>query len=317
MDFSLLRDAFWSLTFDGIALGAIYALIALGYTLVYGVLRLINFAHSEVFMIGTFASLLTTTTVMGFSVEDDPLTGSKLFITMAVALILSMIASALTAVLVEFVAYRRLRKRGATKLATLISAIGVSITLVEIFRLLTGSLPREFPRVMDKSFLFSFWGADVRNDKLLVIIAAALMMMLLDTFINRTRFGKAIRAVSMDEGTAALMGVNINKVITVTFLMGGLMAGAAGYFFVLTYENTSFKVGFVLGLSAFTAAVLGGIGNIRGALVGSFALGLLENYSGALFGVSWKSVITFTILVLVLLFRPTGILGESIQQARV
>jgi len=285
MDFALLRDAFWSLTFDGIALGAIYALISLGYTLVYGVLRLINFAHSEVFMIGTFASLLTTTTVMGFSVE--------------------------------FVAYRRLRNRGATKLATLISAIGVSISLVEIFRLLTGSLPREFPRVMDKSFLFSFWGADVRNDKLLVIIAAALMMILLDTFINKTRFGKGIRAVSMDEGTAALMGVNINRVITVTFLMGGLMAGAAGYFYVLTYENTSFKVGFVLGLSAFTAAVLGGIGNIRGALVGSFVLGLLENYSGALFGVSWKSVITFTILVLVLLFRPTGILGESIQQARV
>ena len=270
MDFALLRDAFWSLTFDGIALGAIYALISLGYTLVYGVLRLINFAHSEVFMIGTFASLLTTTTVMGFSVEDDPLTGSKL-----------------------------------------------SITLVEIFRLLTGSLPREFPRVLDKTFLFSFWGADVRNDKLLVIIAAALMMVLLDTFINKTRFGKGIRAVSMDEGTAALMGVNINRVITVTFLMGGLMAGAAGYFFVLTYENTSFKVGFVLGLSAFTAAVLGGIGNVRGALVGSFVLGLLENYSGALFGVSWKSVITFTILVLVLLFRPTGILGESIQQARV
>lgn len=317
MDFALLRDAFWSLTFDGIALGAIYGLISLGYTLVYGVLRLINFAHSEVFMIGTFASLVTTTTVMGFSVEDEPLTGGSMILTMVVSLLISMIASGLTAVLVELVAYRRLRNRGATKLATLISAIGVSITLVEVFNLLTGALPREYPRVMDKSFLFSFWGADVRNDKVIVILAAAIMMIVLDTFINKTRFGKGIRAVSMDENTAALMGVNINRIITITFLMGGLMAGAAGYFYMLTYENTSFKVGFVLGLSAFTAAVLGGIGNIRGALLGAFVLGLIENYSGALFGVAWKSVITFTLLVLVLLFKPTGILGESIQQARV
>jgi branched-chain amino acid transport system permease protein len=317
MDFALLRDAFWSLTFDGIALGAIYGLISLGYTLVYGVLRLINFAHSEVFMIGTFASIATTTTVMGFSVEMDPLTGGKMVLTMVVTLVLSMLASGLTAVLVEIIAYRRLRTRGATKLATLISAIGVSISLVEIFRLITKSLPREYPRVMDKSFLFSFWGADVRNDKVIIILAAGIMMIVLDLFINRTRFGKGIRAVSMDENTAALMGVNINRIITITFLMGGLMAGAAGYFYMLTYENTSFKVGFVLGLSAFTAAVLGGIGNIRGALVGAFAFGLIENYSGALFGVAWKSVITFTLLVLVLLFKPTGILGESIQQARV
>lgn len=317
MDFALLRDAFWSLTFDGIALGAIYGLISLGYTLVYGVLRLINFAHSEVFMIGTFASIATTTTVMGFSVEMDPLQGGDMVLTMVVTLLLSMLASGVTAVLVELIAYRRLRTRGATKLATLISAIGVSISLVEIFRLITKSLPREYPRVMDKSFLFSFWGADVRNDKVIIILAAGLMMIVLDLFINRTRFGKGIRAVSMDENTAALMGVNINRIITITFLMGGLMAGAAGYFYMLTYENTSFKVGFVLGLSAFTAAVLGGIGNIRGALVGAFALGLIENYSGALFGVAWKSVITFTLLVLVLLFKPTGILGESIQQARV
>lgn len=317
MDFALLREAFWSLTFDGIALGAIYGLIALGYTMVYGVLRLINFAHSEVFMIGTFMSIVATTTVMGFSVENDPLSGSQLILTMLVALLLSMLASGITAVLVEVIAYRRLRTRGATKLATLISAIGVSITLVEIFRLITKSLPREFPRVLEKDFIFSFWGADIRNDKVIVIVAAAVMMLILDLFINQTRFGKGIRAVSMDEGTAALMGVNINRIITITFLMGGLMAGAAGYFYMLTYENTSFKVGFVLGLSAFTAAVLGGIGNIRGALVGAFTLGLLENYSGALFGVAWKSVITFSLLVLVLLFKPTGILGESIQQARV
>ena len=155
MDFALLRDAFWGLSFDGLALGAIYALISLGYTLVYGVLRLINFAHSEVFMIGTFAALVASSGLMGVKVEDEPRTGVSMILTLVVCLVIAMLASAITAVLVEIVAYRRLRQRGATKLATLISAIGVSISLVELFRILTDSLPREFPRIMEKRFLFS------------------------------------------------------------------------------------------------------------------------------------------------------------------
>ncbi|CAN2196955.1 LivH Branched-chain amino acid ABC-type transport system, permease components [Candidatus Nanopelagicaceae bacterium] len=317
MDFALLRDAFWGLTFDGLALGAIYALISLGYTLVYGVLRLINFAHSEVFMIGTFGALVAASGIMGVKVEDDPRTGGSMIFTLLICLVAAMLASACTAVAVEFVAYRRLRKRGATKLATLISAIGVSISLVEFFRIITNSLPREFPRIMDKTFLFSFAGADIRNDKVIVIVAAAVMMVALDQFISKTRLGKGIRAVSMDENTATLMGVNINRVITVTFFAGGLMAGAAAFFYILTYENTSFKVGFFLGISAFTAAVLGGIGNLRGALFGGFVLGLMETYTSALFGTAWKAVISFIILVLVLLIKPTGLFGESITQARV
>lgn len=316
MDFHLLRDAFWGLTFDGTALGAIYALISLGYTLVYGVLRLINFAHSEVFMIGTFSALIASG-VMGVKIEDDPRTGWKMIFTLLVCLIIAMLASGITAILIEIVAYRRLRQRGATKLATLISAIGVSTALVELFRIITGSLPREFPRIMDKTFLASIAGADIRNDKVIVIIAAGIMMFGLERFIAKTRLGKGIRAVSLDENTATLMGVNINRVITVTFLAGGLMAGAAAFFYVLVYENTSFKVGFLLGISAFTAAVLGGIGNLKGALFGGFVLGLLETYSSALFGTAWKAVISFVILVLVLLFKPTGLFGESIQQARV
>lgn len=316
MDFSLLVSEFPTLTFDGIALGAIYALISLGYTLVYGVLRLINFAHSEVFMIGTFAALFATQTLMGVSVEDDPISGFKLILTIVVSLVVAMIASGITAVLIEIIAYRRLRKRGASKLASLISAIGVSISLVEFFRIITNSLPREFPRFFEKSFIADIFGAQIRNDKVLVIVAACLMMFILDRFISRTRIGKGIRAVSQDERTAILMGLNINRVISATFLMGGLMAGAAAFFYILVYENTSFRVGFFLGISAFTAAVLGGIGNIRGALVGGFVLGLLEIYGAALFGTAWKNVISFTILLLVLLLRPTGILGESIQQAR-
>jgi branched-chain amino acid transport system permease protein len=316
MDFSLLYSEFPSLTFDGVALGAIYALISLGYTLVYGVLRLINFAHSEVFMIGTFAALVSAERVMGIAVEDDPITGWKLYLTIIVCLMIAMIASGLTAVMIELIAYRRLRKRGASKLASLISAIGVSITLVEFFRIITNSLPREFPRFLDKTFIADIFGAQIRNDKVLVIIAACVMMFVLDRFISRTRIGKGIRAVSQDERTAILMGLNINRVVSATFLMGGLMAGAAAFFYVLVYENTSFRVGFFLGISAFTAAVLGGIGNIRGALVGGFVLGLLEIYGAALFGTAWKNVISFTILLLVLLLRPTGLLGESIQQAR-
>lgn len=316
MDFALLRDAFWSLTFDGLALGAIYALISLGYTMVYGVLRLINFAHSEVFMIGTFGALAATG-FMGVKVEDDPLTGFSMVLTLLVSLVIAMLASGIAAVLVEIIAYRRLRIRGATKLATLISAIGVSISLVEAFRILTDSLPREYPRIMDKTVLFSFAGADVRNDKVITIIAAGLMMFALERFVAKTRLGKGIRAVSMDESTSTLMGININRVVMVTFFSGGLMAGAAAFFYMLTYENTSFKVGFFLGISAFTAAVLGGIGNLKGALFGGFVLGLLETYSAALFGTAWKAVISFTILVLVLLIKPTGLFGESITQARV
>ena len=317
MDFALLHDAFWGLTFDGIALGAIYALISLGYTLVYGVLRLINFAHSEVFMIGTFAALVASSGLMGVKVEDDPRTGVSMILTLLVCLVIAMLASAITAVLVEIVAYRRLRQRGATKLATLISAIGVSISLVELFRILTDSLPREFPRIMEKTFLFSYAGADIRNDKVIVIIAAGLMMFALERFITKSRLGKGIRAVSMDENTSTLMGVNINRVITVTFFAGGLMAGAAAFFYILVYENTSFKVGFFLGISAFTAAVLGGIGNIKGALLGGIVLGLAENYGSSIFGGQWKDVIAFVVLLTVLMFRPTGILGESLGKARV
>jgi branched-chain amino acid transport system permease protein len=267
-------------------------------------------------MIGTFSALVASG-IMGVKIEDDPRTGWGMIFTLLICLIAAMIASAVTAVLVEIIAYRRLRQRGATKLATLISAIGVSISLVEAFRILTDSLPREFPRIMDKTFLFSYAGADVRNDKVIVIIAAGLMMFALERFISKSRYGKGIRAVSMDENTATLMGVNINKVITVTFLAGGAMAGAAAFFYMLVYENTSFKVGFFLGISAFTAAVLGGIGNLKGALFGGFVLGILETYTSAVFGTAWKAVISFLILVLVLLIKPTGLFGESIQQARV
>jgi len=285
--------------------------------MVYGVLRLINFANSEVFMIGTFASILVATNIFNYTIETEPLTGTKLVVTMLAMLIGAMIVSGVVSVLVEIVAYRRLRAITSNRLTSLISAIGVSIFLAEGVRLLTDSAPMVTPRILDKVTLVTILGADIRVDILLVIIFAILLLLCLDMFVNKTRLGKGIRAVSMDYDTAKLMGINLNKVISTTFLVGGLGTGAAAFFYVTVYEVTVFKVGFELGIAAFTAAVLGGIGNIRGAFAGGLALGLIEMYSSAIFGTQWKTITAFVILVLVLLFRPNGIFGESLQQARV
>jgi branched-chain amino acid transport system permease protein len=171
-------------------------------------------------------------------------------------------------------------------------------------------------RVMDKDVLFTIGGAQVRADHVIVFVAAIGMMILLDQLVNRTKIGRGIRATAQDPETAVLMGVDIDKIVRMTFLIGGAMAGIAGALFILQFEVTKFSIGFLLGIKAFTAAVLGGIGNLRGALVGGFFLGLVENYGAAMFGSGWKDVIAFSVLVLVLMFRPTGILGESLQQAR-
>jgi branched-chain amino acid transport system permease protein len=229
---------------------------------------------------------------------------------------MSMIVAGLTALFVEFVAYRRLRMRGTNRLATLISAIGISIVLQEVMRLLTSSRPVGSPRVLEKIILAEIWGANIRLDILMTIIAAALIYFALERFITLSRMGKAIRAVSMNEDTAMLMGVNLNRVISITFLIGGLATGAAGFFYITVYEYTKFNIGFTMGLAAFTAAVLGGIGNIRGSFYGGISLGLLEVYASAVLGTQWKAVTVFIVLVLVLLFKPNGLFGEAVQSTR-
>ncbi len=303
---------FWPSTIDGLTLGSIYALMALGYTLVYGVLRLINFAHSEIFMIGTFASLFTLH-ALGIT---GPQTGFVLVGVLLLCVLAAMAASGTTAVVLERVAYRPLRKRGASRLAALISAIGASFFLQEVFALRYGRDQLAFPRVMQKTVLFHIGIGEVRTDKLLVIISALVMMILLDRFVNGTRLGRGIRATSQDPDTAVLMGVNIDRIVMVTFLVGGLMAGVAAVLYGTFFELTQYNVGFLLGIKAFTAAVLGGIGNIRGALLGGLTLGLIENYGASVLGAEWKDVIAFTVLVLVLLVRPTGLLGETLTRAR-
>ena len=281
----------------------------------YGVLRLINFAHSEIFMIGVFSSLFAMHG-LGITSADPTKTGAALVFTIAAVGLVAMVCSGVAALLMERIAYRPLRKRGAPRLAFLITAIGISLFVQELFALRYGRNQLGFPRVLAKRELFAFHGANIRSDKLLVVLAALALMIALDRFIAGSRLGRGIRATAQDPETAAMMGVNIDRVIAVTFLLGGMLAGAGGTLFGIFFESARYNIGFLPGIKAFTAAVLGGIGNIRGALVGGFLLGLLENWGSTVLGGEWKDVFAFTVLVVVLMFRPTGLLGESLGKAR-
>jgi branched-chain amino acid transport system permease protein len=316
LNLSVIVNQFWPLLINGIALGFIYVLISLGYTMVYGVLRLINFANSEIFMVGTFATVIVSRNIFGYALTTEPIHGFKLIFVLVSCLVASMLVSGVTAVIVELIAYRRLRAKGTNRLASLISAIGTSIILSEGVRILTHSVPEASPRLLRKFNLFTFGSVGIRIDTVIVIISGALIFFLVDRFVTKTLLGKAIRAVSMSEETSKLMGINLNRVISATFLIGGLVTGAAAFLYTTVYEVTVFNVGFNLGLAAFTAAVLGGIGNLRGAFYGGLALGLFEEYATVLFGGQWKAVLVFVVLVLVLLFKPNGLFGEAVQQTR-
>ncbi|HEX8496164.1 MAG TPA: branched-chain amino acid ABC transporter permease [Actinomycetales bacterium] len=327
---SFLFDNFFALTASGLVLGAVYGLIALGYTLVYGVLRLINFAHSEVWMWGSFAAVWVMTAVGAQS-------GSGVGATIGyicLALVAAMLMSGVIALGVERVAYRRLRRLNAPPLIALISAIGASFVLAEVIGLrdriaswfnldrTLGSYVQgardntRFPNPLETTTAFSVGDYNVTNIDVIVLVSSLLMMVLLDQFIRRSRLGRGIRAVAQDSEAAALMGVNKDRVVQITFFLGGIMAGAAALLYLMRIGVTKYNAGFLLGVKAFTAAVMGGIGNVRGALLGGFVLGLAENYGSAVIGTEWKDVVAFVLLVVILLFRPTGILGESLGRSR-
>ena len=326
-----LIHSFFALTIQGIALGAVYALIALGYTLVYGVLRLINFAHSEVFMYGTFA---TAWIFVLIGPGKDTHLGNVVGV-LIVAFVASMIMSGLIALVVERIAYRRLIRNRAPSLIMLISAIGASITLSELmgqraaisdwFGLRDNlsdyvSHPRDTygmgGTTVNPTQLFKIGDYRITDIDIVVIVAAILMMVGLDFFVRKTKFGRGMRAVAQDPESAALMGVNSQRIVQLTFLLGGIMAGAAACLYMLRIGVTKPNVGFILGLKAFTAAVMGGIGNLRGALLGGLILGVAENYGSALVGTQWKDAVAFVLLILILLVRPSGILGEVLGKAR-
>lgn len=228
------------------------------------------------------------------------------------AFIPAMAASGLAAVLLERIAYRPLRRRGAPRLAYLISAIGASLFIANAVRVWRGGNPEPYPETIRPGNLFSVGNVDVLNRDLIVVAVCIIMMVGLDQFVRRTKVGRGIRAVAQDPQTAGLMGVDNDRIVTTTFLIGGLMAGAAGLLFGFSFGRTQFDIGFLPGIKAFTAAVLGGIGDIRGALVGGMVLGFAENISAGCFGTQWRDVAAFTILVLVLMFRPTGLLNRGL-----
>lgn len=314
MDFDALIRDFPNLTMTGLEQGSIYALVALGYTLVYGVLRLINFAHSEVFMIGTFAAMWAWG-ALGFD-QNSPVNGANVLLLILVGLAAAALASALTAVTVEVVAYRPLRRRNAPPLAFLITAIGASLFIAEVIGIFTERAPYGMPTVVEQSAVVSIGSFRITNTQILVVAITLAMMIGLDIFVNRSRLGKGIRAVAQDADTAALMGINKNRVILLVFVIGGTMAGVAALLWNIRYGYTKFNVGFLIGLKAFAAAVLGGIGNLRGALLGGLLLGVVENYASGLFGGEWKDFTGFVMLIVLLMFRPTGLLGESLGRAR-
>ena len=300
------------LIISGLALGAVYALIALGYTLVYGILFMINFAHGEVFMAGAFTAYFAAD-----GLADAGLLDSNPILSLAIIFAVAMLTSMIIAVLLERIAYRKLRN--APRLVPLITAIGASLFLQYAFRGLYGSGVRSYPNVAVLDGTFEFAGISVRATQLMVIFSALALMIGLWYLINRTRTGRAMRAVSEDRDTASLMGINVDATIVRTFAIGGALAGAAGVLYALIFSQVFFLMGFIPGIKAFTAAVLGGIGNIGGAVLGGFSLGILEQVGPNLFLTGYgvpgpnqlKDAIAFAVLVIVLIIRPTGILGRK------
>jgi branched-chain amino acid transport system permease protein len=308
---------------DGIVLGFMYALIALGYTMVYGVLEFINFAHSEIFVLGAFIGV----EILLMLQDAGSLALIHPAFVLCVVIAAGMAISGLAAMALERVAYRPLR--GAPRLVALISAIGASFFLQDGLRLLESLWRNTFyltyPSLEFLDRTVALTAALVVPVKSILVIAIALLMLVgLNLFVNRTRVGTAIRAVAQDPDTASLMGIAVNRVIALTFFVGGAMGGLAGVLFGLHYSLVNPYTGFVPGMKAFTAAVLGGIGNIPGAMLGGMVLGLLEAFAASYlslltdgaFGAEYKDVFAFLVLIVILIFRPKGLLGEKVREAR-
>ncbi len=292
---------------NGVELGAIYALIALGYTLVYGILELINFAHGDVYTFGSFTALVVLVALRAANV----LHGGGLILGIVAALLVAILACALLNAAIERLAYRRLRK--APRLAPLITAIGVSFMLENLIELWQGSAPVAFPNVIPNPEL-SIGALQVGVQQIVVVALAIVTMIALHYFVQRSRLGKAMRAVAQDRDAASLVGINVDRTIAITFLIAGALAGVAGFVGGVSFGSAWFLNGFGAGLRAFTAAVLGGIGNIAGAMLGGFLIGLLESFSTWFIGGQWSNVAVFSVLILVLVFRPSGLLGESLPE---
>ena len=300
---------FITIAFIGLTNGAVYALVALGYTLVYGILELINFAHGDVFMLGGMFSATMLLSVFHLTAHSS---AGSLVAAIVVSLFVAMAACGLLNAGIEFVAYRPLR--GAPRLAPLITAIGMSFILEDVAIGWKGPGYTAIPQVLPTGHVFSTHGITYTWEKLIVVVITAPVLLALVWLIQRTRQGKAMRATAQDRDAAAMMGINVNRTISFTFLIAGGLAGAGGLVYALYFGQVRYDTGFSLGLIAFTAAVLGGIGNLPGAVLGALCIGFIQAFNEGLRwhtpGSDWTQSIVFTILILILVFRPEGLLGE-------
>ena len=281
---------------NGIILGSIYALLALGYTMVYGIIKLINFAHGDIYMLGAFIGYYAI---------------SALHMNLWMALIVTMITTAIFGMLIEFLAYRPLRH--STRISALITAIGVSFLLEYGMVFLVGANTRSFPQAI-KIVNYHIGSITVTNIQLLILIVALVLMVALQIIVRKTKMGKAMRAVSVDSDAAELMGINVNSTISFTFALGSALAGAAGALIGLYYNSTEPLMGMTPGIKAFVAAVLGGIGIIPGAALGGFVIGILETLSISLNLSSYRDIVVYGVLIIILLARPAGILGKNVKE---
>jgi branched-chain amino acid transport system permease protein len=298
-------EAFLQQLTNGLAVGAIYALIALGYTMVYGVLKLINFAHGELFTIGAYLGL-TLLTSLGLSGLVGPLVGVFILAVLVMGLV------AVVGALLERAAYRPLRD--SPRLSAVVSALGASIFFQNGVMLIYGARFQVYPQGILPAIVVNLFGIYIPLVKILILAASAGLMAALYLFIHKTKIGTAIRAAAIDQGAARLMGIDVDQVIMIVFMIGPALGGAAGLMVGLLYGQINFTMGWVYGLKAFTAAILGGIGNIPGAMLGGILLGVIEAMGAAYISIAWKDAIAFFVLILILIVRPTGLLGERVAE---
>lgn len=292
------------LIWNGLFVGSFYALVALGYSMVYGIIKLLNFAHGDIYMLGAFLSFIILGSATG-------LLGIGSIPVLLLVLLITMLLTGGIGVFIERVAYRPLRN--SPRLAVLITAVGVSFTLEYGIRQIFGPNPQVFPIRLSGNPI-EFLGARITMPQIVLMLVAALLMFFLQRYIMHSREGRAMRAIALDQKASLLMGVNVNKVISRTFFIGSALAGAAGVMAAAYYGSIDFLMGFVIGLKAFTAAVIGGIGNLYGAMLGGLVLGLLESFGTHFFGGEWRDVFAFGFLILFLTFKPTGILGDRVVE---
>ncbi|MFL5276439.1 MAG: branched-chain amino acid ABC transporter permease [Myxococcales bacterium] len=290
---------------DGISVGAIYALIALGYTMVYGVLKLINFAHGDLFTYGGYLGMTLLTSLV-LHERLGPFAGVVLLAVMVMGLV------GVVGVVLERAAYRPLRE--APRLSAVVSALGASIFFQNTLMLLDGARVQVYPEGLLPQTAVTLFGLEIPIMRIFVVLTSVVMMTALYLFVQKTKIGTAIRAAAIDQGAARLMGIDVNKVVSIVFLIGPALGGAAGLLVGLYYGQVNVTMGWIYGLKAFTAAILGGIGNIPGAMVGGLLLGVIEALGAAYLSIAWKDALAFCVLILILMVRPTGLLGERVAE---